>query len=236
MKETDLFLPIRRLFEDLGYTVHAEVRDCDVTATKDEELIVIELKRNLSVRLLEQALTRQKTGAMVYVAVPKPKNYKPRAYRETLAVIEKLELGLIFVNLLEGNSFAEVVCDPKPYSGVRINSKKRTQLRKEIENRSVGVNQGGSSRQKIVTAYTERCIRIACALQQYGEMSAKELSGLGIDHKAAYHALRANHYGWFYKVEKGVYALTLKARQDLKKYPEFVAYYMALMENNQKGL
>lgn len=234
MKETDLFPPIKRLFEDLGYTVHAEVMDCDVTATRDDVLIVIELKRNLSVRLLEQALTRQKTGASVYLAVPKPRNYKPRAYRETLAVLQKLELGLIFVNLLDGNSFAEVVLDPAPFTGTHINPKKQAALRKEIASRSVGVNQGGSTRQKIVTAYTERCIFIACAMQKYGELSAKQLHELGIEHKAAYNALRGNHYGWFYKVEKGVYALTLKGRNDLKKYPEFTAYYTAMLDSAEK--
>lgn len=117
MKEEDLFPPVRRLLEDLGYIVHAEVKNCDVTATKDEELIVVELKKNLTTKLLAQAVSRQNTGADVYVAVPKPTNYKPRAYRDTLNLLKKLELGLIFVNLLEGNSFAEVVCDPAPFTG-----------------------------------------------------------------------------------------------------------------------
>ncbi len=234
MKEEDLFPPVRRLLEDLGYIVHAEVKNCDVTATKDEELIVVELKKNLTTKLLAQAVSRQKTGADVYVAVPKPTNYKPRAYRDTLNLLKKLELGLIFVNLLEGNSFAEVVCDPAPFTGVRVDPRKKSRLLKEINARSVEMNQGGITRRKIITAYTERCIHIACALQRFGEMSAKELSVLGMVHKDVYNALRGNHYGWFYKVEKGVYALTLKGRRDLDNYPEFVTYYSELLEKKNQ--
>ncbi len=230
MKESDLFPPVQRLFEDLGYTVHAEVKNCDVTATKDRELIVIELKKNLTTRLLAQAVSRQKTGADVYVAVPKPKNYQPRSFRDTLYLLKKLELGLIFVNLLEGNSFAEVALDPAPFPGVRVDSRKKARLQKEIESRSVELNQGGVTRRKLITAYTERCIHMACALQKFGEMSPKALSLLGIAHKDVVNALRGNHYGWFYKVEKGVYALTLKGRQELLEYPELVTYYQALLE------
>ena len=49
MTEKELFPPVRDLFVKRGYKVNAEVRDCDVTATKDDEFIIIELKKNLSV-------------------------------------------------------------------------------------------------------------------------------------------------------------------------------------------
>ena len=75
MTEKELFPPVRDLFVKRGYKVNAEVRDCDVTATKDDEFIIIELKKNLSVTLLAQGLKRLKTGADVYIAVPKPKKY-----------------------------------------------------------------------------------------------------------------------------------------------------------------
>ena len=97
VKEYELFAPVRDLFAGMGCSVNAEVKDCDVTAVKNGELIIIELKRSLSVNLLSQALRRQKTGARVYIAVPKPKRYSPRTFRDTLYVIKKLELGLIFV-------------------------------------------------------------------------------------------------------------------------------------------
>ena len=85
--ESELFLPVKTLFENMGYQVNAEVKDCDVTAVKDDELIIAELKKNLSVTLLSQGLQRQKTGAVTYIAVPKPKNYSPKPFRDTLYVI-----------------------------------------------------------------------------------------------------------------------------------------------------
>lgn len=51
MTEKELFPPVRDLFVKRGYKVNAEVRDCDVTATKNDEFIIIELKKNLSVTL-----------------------------------------------------------------------------------------------------------------------------------------------------------------------------------------
>ena len=99
MTEKELFPPVRDLFVKRGYKVNAEVRDCDVTATKDDEFIIIELKKNLSVTLLAQGLKRLKTGADVYIAVPKPKKYSLKKFRSTFAVIKKLELGLIFVSV-----------------------------------------------------------------------------------------------------------------------------------------
>lgn len=108
MTEKELFPPVRDLFVKRGYKVNAEVRDCDVTATKDDEFIIIELKKNLSVTLLAQGLKRLKTGADVYIAVPKPKKYSLKKFRSTFAVIKKLELGLIFVSVRGSHSFAEI--------------------------------------------------------------------------------------------------------------------------------
>jgi hypothetical protein len=71
--EIDLYNPVRDVFVEQGYTVRSEVKDCDITAIKDDELVVVELKRNLSVSLLAQAARRQKAADLVYIAVPKPK-------------------------------------------------------------------------------------------------------------------------------------------------------------------
>src|SRR5699024_3184699 len=58
--EIDLYMPVQAYFEKLGYTVQAEVNDCDVVAYKDDSLIIIELKLNLNITLLMQAAKRQK--------------------------------------------------------------------------------------------------------------------------------------------------------------------------------
>ncbi|MCD8391163.1 MAG: DUF2161 family putative PD-(D/E)XK-type phosphodiesterase [Firmicutes bacterium] len=224
MTESDLFAPVKTLFENQGYTVNAEVKDCDLTAVKDDELIITELKRSLSVHLLAQALTRQKSGAKVYVAVPKPKNYNPKKFRETLYVLKKLELGLIFVTLRGDFSFAETIYDPLPFVPVAENKKKRAAILKEIDGRTLDKNVGGITGKKIVTAFCERNIQIACALDALGEMSPAQVkAATGIEKAAS--ILSMNAYGWFKKVRRGVYAVTEKGRREILDYPELEQYY-----------
>lgn len=232
--ESELFPSVRDLFKEAGYTVNAEVKDCDVTAVKEDELVIIELKKNLSVSLLAQGLKRQKTGAKVYVAVPKPKNYNYKKYRDTFNVIKKLELGLIFVTLHGKHSFAEIVFDPTEYfPPVTKNQKKRKAILTEIEGRTVDMNIGGVTGKKIATAYTEKCINIACILDTYGELSPKQVREYGGDEKSQ-SILYFNVYGWFENVRKGVYRITPKGQKALLEYPELEQYYTEKLLGNDE--
>ena len=223
MKEFELFEPVKRLFNDAGYKVNAEVLDCDVTAVKDDELIIIELKRTLSVTLLAQALERQKTGAKVYIAVPKPKKYSPKKFRETLYVIRKLELGLIFVSLREDFSFAEIIREPEPFFPVCERKAEKKKILKEISGRAVDNNIGGVTHRKIATAFTEKNIFAACIIEKFGTASPKLVKELtGTDCTAL---LGRSYYGWFRRVKTGIYELTDKWIEDQKKYPELTEYY-----------
>ena len=230
MRESDLFDPVKRLFCAMGYKVNAEVLDCDITALKDDELIIIELKRSLSVALLSQALERQKTGAKVYIAVPKPKKYSPRSFRDTLYVIKKLELGLIFVTIKDTDcSFAEIIHSPESFSPVRENKKIRAKIIQEINGRAIDTNIGGVTQRKIATAFTEKNIYAACIIELYETASPKQIKEItGFDCGGF---LRANYYGWFNKIEKGIYSITDKCRRDLSDYPELAEYYRKKLKN-----
>ncbi len=227
MKEYELFEPIRKLFSDMGYKVNAEVKDCDVTAVKDDELIIIELKKNLTVVLLAQGLERQKTGADVYIAVPKPKKYSPKKFRDTLYVIKKLELGLIFVSLKDQHSFAEIVHMPQEFKPVGKRYAERKSIIKEINGRTCELNTGGVTGTKIATAFTEKCIHIACILKKYGPLSPKKVKELGGDENCAA-LLYRNAYKWFDRPEKGVYCINDKCLEELYNYPQLTAYYTEL--------
>ena len=233
--ESELFMPVKVLFENMGYQVNAEVKDCDVTAVKDDELIIVELKKNLSVTLLAQGLKRQKTGAITYVAVPKPKKYSPKTFRDTLYVIKKLELGLIFVNLKGAHSYAEIIYEPKPFVPVHKDRAKFRKIINEIDGRSIDTNIGGVTGRKIATAYTEKCIHIACILDMYGDISPKQVRDLGGDEKS-YNILKMNAYGWFQHVDKGINGITTEGRKALLDYPELEQYYTEklLREKEQK--
>lgn len=233
MTEKELYLPVHDLFEKRGYRVNAEVKDCDMTAVKDDEFIIVELKKNLSVALLAQGLKRQRTGADVFVAVPKPKQYSFRKFRSMFSVLKKLELGLIFVSLRGEHSFAEIVFEPKPYTSTYTNRKKRKEIISEINGRTIDTNTGGVTGTKIITAYTEKCIHIACILDMYGDMSPKQIQNLG-GADNTYTILRSNVYGWFKKTQKGIYGITDEGRKGILEYPELEKYYTELLLKQTK--
>lgn len=231
MKESELYEPVKRLFEGGGYAVNAEVRDCDVTAVRNDELIIIELKTNLSVALLAQGVKRQRCGADVYVAVPKPKNYSPKKLKDIFYLLKKLELGLIFVTFRGNYSFAEFILRPQEYKRPAKDTKRRREILGEIGGRTVDVNTGGVTHRKIATAYTEKCINIACILDKYGPMSPKQIREYGGDEKCA-SILRFNAYGWFERIRKGVYGITIEGRRGLLEYPELEQYYTDRLTDN----
>ena len=233
MTEKELYPPIRDLFEKRGYKVNAEVKDCDMTAVKDDEFVIIELKRNMTVTLLAQGLRRQRTGADVFVAVPKPNNYSFNKFRQVFSVLKKLELGLIFVSLRGEHSFAEIVFEPKPYTSTYKDYKKKKAIMREIEGRTIDTNTGGVTGTKIVTAYTEKCIKIACILDMYGELSPKQIKGYG-GADSAQLILSRNVFGWFEKVRTGVYRITNEGRKGLLEYPELEKYYTELLMKKKK--
>ena len=83
IKESDLYQPIKDYLDSLGYDTKGEVKDCDITAIKDGELIVVELKKGFTIELLYQAIERQKIADSVYVAIPLPKRgYKNPHYKD----------------------------------------------------------------------------------------------------------------------------------------------------------
>lgn len=96
MKESDLFPLVKRLFtEDGQFTVYGEVRRIDVVALNDERVIGIELKKNLSFHVIEQAVNNKKYVDASYVAVPKPKRI--RSHQFAHRVLKKFNIGLIYV-------------------------------------------------------------------------------------------------------------------------------------------
>ena len=232
VSESELYAPVKTLFENMGYQVNAEVKGCDVTAVNGDELVIVELKKNLSVTLLAQGLKRQKSGAVTYVAIPKPKRYSPKTFRDTLYVIKKLELGLIFVTLIGAHSYAEIIYEPQPFKPVKQNKVMMRKIMNEIDGRSIDTNTGGVTGRKIATAYTEKCINIACILDMYGELSPKEVRGYGGDEKCGM-IMRMNVYGWFDHVKKGVYAINKAGRKALLEYPELDQYYTEILIRNK---
>ena len=76
MKETALYPPVKSLLESLGFDVYAEAINCDVIGRKQEELVIVELKKTLNLELLSQGVQRQKITNKVFLCVPEKEKKK----------------------------------------------------------------------------------------------------------------------------------------------------------------
>jgi hypothetical protein len=218
LSETDLYAPLAVYLRAQGYTVHSEVAHCDLTAVKGDELVVVELKRNASLSLLIQATKRQRLTDSVYVALPKPK--RGRTWLGVQHVLRRLEIGLITVSFETKEPAVEIVFHPLPFRHQKQRRRTRAVLQ-EIANRSGDYNQGGSTRRKLMTAYRENALQVACCLERFGTLTPKQLRGFGTGAKT-YSILHRNVYHWFERVGPAQYALRNAGAEELAQYPEVV--------------
>lgn len=222
MKETELYQPVKKLFEALGYDVQAEVNEIDVLATKDNEYIVIELKKELNLKLIVQGAKRQKTFQIVYVAIAKP-SYKIRmssVFQEKVYLLKRMGLGLVFVNFKDSGSVATIEEDPTVFDLKKaqiLNKKTKERALKEKSLRSGDYNIGGQKGTKI-TAYKENVLLIAglLAQSQDGLMKVSELKIRGGEKTGS--ILQKDFYGYFYRVKKGYYELTDLGKEAVETY------------------
>ena len=71
--ETDLYAPVKKLLEERGYTVRAEVDRCDLVAVQGgEPPVIVELKQSFALSLVYQGIERQRITDAVYLAVAAP--------------------------------------------------------------------------------------------------------------------------------------------------------------------
>ncbi len=212
--ESDLYGPVSDFLVSLGYEVKSEVKDCDIAARRGDDLLIVEMKRAFNLKLVYQAIDRQKLCPDVFVAIPRPqKGQRDSTWRNMTALLRRLDLGLITVALESETKNVEVVLEPGNGKAGKNREKKKLLL-SEFDGRSGEYNKGGVSRKKIVTAYREKSIELACALMQMGQCSPKELRELGFEEKCV-SILRANYYKWFERVEKGVYTVSEKGREEV---------------------
>lgn len=233
--EVDLYKPIEKHFSKLGYDVYGEVKDCDITAVKDDALIIIELKLRLNIDLLIQATQRQKLTDQVYIAIPKPSySFFSKKWKDICHLIRRLELGLIIVSFLKSSTKMDIVIEPAPFDrkkSMQQNKKKRTKLLTEIEGRHGSHNIGGSHQTKIMTAYKENCIQIAYYLENYGPLSPKALRQMGTGEKTL-SILNQNYYGWFDRVKRGTYIISDKGKAEIKEHSHILEYFSQYLSDN----
>ncbi|UWR34174.1 DUF2161 family putative PD-(D/E)XK-type phosphodiesterase [Sulfitobacter sp. W027] len=205
-RETDLYPPIKAFLEDQGYVVKSEVGAADVVAMRGAEPpVVVELKLGFSLALFHQCLARLKVSDDVYLAVARqPGKRFAKAVKDNVTLARRLGLGLITVRLSDG--LVEVHCDPGPYAP-RKNAKRAAMLLREFARRQGDPNDGGQTRAGLVTAYRQDALKLAMFLFEAGASKGADVArATGVS--AATRMMRDDHYGWFEKLDKGIYGLT----------------------------
>ncbi|HOB34190.1 MAG: hypothetical protein GX090_04175 [Firmicutes bacterium] len=214
MKETELYQPVKNHLEKLGFLVRAEVRNCDLTATRGKELLIVELKTRFNLDLVLQGIDRQRICSNVFLAVPRPDNMGTRRWRGIVRLCRALGLGLMTVS---SRGLVDVVCDPVAQTPRRDSGAHKLLLR-EIAARSGDYNTGGSSGRPLVTAYREQALLVAQAVDAGLQRPRDIVAATGIARAPS--ILQKNYYRWFERAERGHYRLSDLGRQALKEYAD----------------
>jgi len=207
--ETDLYPPVKAFLEARGYVVKGEVEGCDVVARRGgEPPVIVELKLGFSLGLVLQGIDRLALSDAVYLAV----GTWPKRLKEITKLCRRLGLGLLVV----GRRRVEVVLDPLPYRP-RKSRARLSRLLGEHERRIGDPNHGGVTRRPIVTAYRQEALRCAGLLAENGPMSLPALRAAG-DVPNAARILQRDVYGWFERVERGIYRVSAEGRRGLDRF------------------
>jgi hypothetical protein len=214
--ESDLYPPVKALLEGQGYSVKGEVRGCDVVGVKDGATVIVELKKAFGLALVLQGVNRLALSDTVYLAV----GAWPKKIRDVRKLCRRLGLGLLVV-LKER---CEVALDPMPYKvPPRKNARKLKRMLGEHERRVGDPNRGGqSTRVPMMTAYRQEALRCAGQLARNGAMAIKDVRAKAEAPNAG-RILFHDHYGWFERVERGVYALTPKGQKSWAQHARAAA-------------
>jgi hypothetical protein len=213
--ETALYAPVKRFLEAQGFEVKGEVCGCDLVALRGEEppvVVVGELKRSFNLELVLQGVNRTAACDEVWLAV----GASARRGRENDPRVRKLcrLLGFGLLGVFPRGR-VEVLVEPAPWRP-RRDPKRRARLVREHRRRIGDPAAGGTSRVPIMTAYRQQALTcaamLACGPCRTSQVRSSVPDGPKI--------LLNNVYGWFSRVERGVYALTPDGVAALARWPQ----------------
>ena len=233
--EADLYAPVKRFLEALGYEVKGEVRGCDVVAVRPGALdppLVVELKLAFTLGVVLQGLDRLALTDLVYLAVPAARPGPGR--RASRGVVARPPRRAPAVppagrrpaggpsagRRPAGGPGRGGVRPPCPPARVpRKNKARAALLLGEHARRQGDPNRGGTGGKPLLTAYRQEALRCAGLLQRHagGPLPVALLRDQA-DAPDAARILHRNVYGWFEPAGRGLYRITAEGLRGLELF------------------
>ena len=213
--ETALYLPIKSFLEAAGYAVKGEIGGCDLVGLTDGEppvVVICELKMTFNLELVLQAVDRAAASDEVWIAARVSAKGKGREDdRRFRDLCRRLGFGMLTVS---DSDVVDIVVSPVAPMP-RKNARRRSRLVEEHRRRKGDPALGGSTRKPIMTAYRQQALACAAAIEN-GAQRPKDMREAA---PKAPQILRDNVYGWFERIDRGIYALTELGIEALKRWP-----------------
>lgn len=215
MKESDLYLPLKRFLESQNYEVKGEVQDCDVLAVRGEEVpVVVELKLSFNLNVVLQAVERLSVTSKVYIGIPEKCGNLNRRRKQIIKLLRMLGLGLVAIDPDLETGSVEVLLDPGEYKP-RKSKHRQERLLGEFIRRVGDPNLGGTEKRKgIMTAYRQGALAIGWFLKENGPTKASNVAQTLQEPKAR-DILYRDVYGWFDRESRGVYKLSPRGKKEI---------------------
>lgn len=214
--ETSLYLPVKDFLEKAGYVVKGEIGGCDLVGLSNDDppvIVICELKLTFNLELILQAVDRAAVSDEVWIAARVSARGRGREsdkrYRD---LCRRLGIGMLGVSDADDVSVIVGSISPMP----RTNPKRRSLLMREHQKRRGDPARGGSTRAPVMTAYRQQALGCAAALAG-GPLPVRAVRANVPD---AGKILLSNVYGWFERLDRGVYGLTDTGRDALQRWPQ----------------
>ena len=216
--ESSLYLPVKRFLEKLGFEVKGEICGCDLVALDGKEpaaVVVGELKLTFTLDLVLQGIDRIAACDEVWLAVRASRRGRGREHDPRVRKLCRLlGFGLLSVS---ARGRVDVLVEPCPWRP-RRDPKRRSRIVHEHQRRLGDPAIGGTTRQPIMTAYRQQALACAATLS-LAPSRPRDLKG---DIPDAAKILQRNVYGWFVRIERGLYGLSDAGLAALVRWKEYL--------------
>lgn len=214
--ETSLYLPVKGFLETAGYVVKGEIGGCDLVGLSADDppvVVICELKLSFNLELILQAVDRAAVSDEVWIAAKVSAKGRGReADKRYRDLCRRLGIGMLGIS--DAGDVSVIVGSVTPMP--RTNPKRRSRLMREHQKRRGDPALGGSTRTPLMTAYRQQALGCAVTLVD-GPLRVRDIRA-GVPEAGK--ILQSNVYGWFERLDRGIYGLTDAGREALARWPQ----------------